>query len=290
MTEVGTYESSTFSGRPIQLYEFIRMGQFQQFYWRFNTSDRNLVYYDDLHYAVPISDSGVKLSSEASSTDLDVTMPIDTNFVEQFRLGGTVPSDSVWLRIRRAHADQIVVVDGIGHITTDALVIWVGSVNGVTQTDDLTAKVSCSMLSASFKRGGLRYGYQRTCPHVLYARNTCKVDREAFIARGVITAIEGNLLAANEWALKPASWFAGGFIEYTVPSGMIERRMVLEHNGPFLRIHGLPAQMRVGDIVAAFPGCDRTIDHCLNKFNNLPNNGSFPHTPGRNPFDGMPVF
>jgi hypothetical protein len=53
---------------------------------------------------------------------------------------------------------------------------------------------------------------------------------------------------------------------------------------------GLPTQMEVGNTISAFPGCRRTIDDCVNKFNNLDNFGGFPHSPGRNPFDGQPVF
>jgi hypothetical protein len=71
---------------------------------------------------------------------------------------------------------------------------------------------------------------------------------------------------------------------------MVERRMILTHTGSDITIMGLPVDMRVGDTIFAFPGCDRTVDTCVGKFDNLVNMGGFPHSPGRNPFDGNPVF
>lgn len=287
---LGTYERSTWQGQPFQLYEFYRTSGTQRFFWRFTGTDTNLMYGTAIWYAAPISDSGVQLSSEAASTELEVTLPVATDFCQQYRLAGTVPSDTVWLRVRRAHYDQIQDVDGKPTLTSDALLTWIGTVNGITQTDELTAKVTCSMLSTSFKRGGLRYGYQHTCPHILYNPKTCKVNPEDFKVLAAVTDVAGLTLTANEWATRPDGWFTGGFILYTIPTGMTERRMILKHYSSHLEIHGQPAGMKVGDIVSAFPGCDLTISTCVDKFHNLDNNGSFPHAPGRNPFDGQPVF
>lgn len=283
---IGHWETSAFAGRPIQLYEFLRTSGGVDYYWRYNNSDRDLRYNAVLWKAVPISDSGVRLSSEAASTDLTLTMPIAEEFCDQFRLSGAVPSDSVWLRIRRAHAGDIYQ----GEALSDALVTWVGTVNGITQTDELTAQVVCSMLSASFRRGGLRYGYQPNCPHVLYAPNTCKVDKEAFRVTGPVMGIDRLTVRVAAFGLKPDTWFAGGFVEYYLPTGMLERRMILEHFGTDVRLVGLPVGMQFGDIISGFPGCDLTVDTCVGKFNNLDNMGGFPHMPGRNPFDGNPVF
>lgn len=288
---VAQYEQHPFSGRPIQLYEFLRTSNGVDYFWRYNTSDRDLKYSGAIWKAVPISDSGVRLSSEAASTDLTVTMPIAEEFCDQFRLSGTVPSDTVWLRIRRVHAGDIEGLDGGDpEIVWDALVTWIGTVNGISQTTELEAQVGCSMLATSFKRGGLRYGYQPNCPHVLYAPHTCKVDKEAFRIVATVTAIDGLTVSAAEFGVQPEGWFNGGFLEYFLPSGMLERRMVLRHTGSDVDLAGLPAGMQVGDIIAGFPGCDLTVDTCVSKFNNLDNMGGFPHTPGRNPFDGNPVF
>lgn len=288
---VNQYENHPFSGQPFQLYEFIRNSNGVDYYWRYNSSDRD-VWYDGFKWkAVPIIDDGVRLSGEATSTDITVTMPINEQFCEQFRLLGSVPSDTVWLRIRRVHVGDINFSDPTQPtIVPDALVIWIGTVNGINQTGELEAKVRCSMLSTSLRRGGLRYGYQKNCPHVLYAPNTCKANKELFKITGEVIAIDGNQITVDEFGLQDEGWFDGGWVEYTLASGMVERRMVLTSTGSDIFIMGLPAGMAVGDTISAFAGCDRTVDMCVAKFDNLENMGGFPHSPGRNPFDGQPVF
>lgn len=282
-------ELSGYAGRPLQLYEFLRTSGGINYYWRYNTSDRDMTYGVNLFRAVPISDSGMNFNTEAAATDIEVKMPISEDFCDMFRLSGTTPSDTVWLTIYRVHADDISDIEG-SPVIGDLRMIWKGTVNGISQVDDIIAQVNCSMLAASFRRGGLRYGYQRSCPHVLYAPLTCKVDREVFRLDGTITAINGNSLESAGFASENDGWWNGGFIEYELPSGMIERRMVLTHTGDTIVIMGFPAGLSIGSSYSIFPGCDRTIDTCVNKFNNLANYGGFPHTPGRNPFDGMPVF
>lgn len=288
---VNRYETHPFSGRPFQLYEFLRTSNGTDFYWRYNSSDRDIWYNNARWKAVPIIDNGVRLSGEAQSTDLEVTMPINEEFCEQFRLSGSVPSDTVWLRIRRLHVGDVDFSDPAQPtVVGDALVIWIGTINGITQTGELEAKVRCSMLSASLRRGGLRYGYQKNCPHVLYAPNTCKANKEDFRVTGEVTAIDGNQITVAEFGAQDEGWFNGGWVEWTQPSGMVERRMILTSTGSDIFIMGLPVEMAVGDTISAFAGCDRTIDTCVNKFDNLENYGGFPHSPGRNPFDGNPVF
>lgn len=288
---VSAYEQHAFSGRPVYLYEFLRTSNGADFYWRYNTSDRKIFYNTYEWKPINIYDDGIRLSAEAASTDLIVTMPISEDFCDQFRLSGTTPSDTVWLRVRRVHVGDMTDVDGDAPtVAADALLMWIGTVNGINQIDELTAKVRCSMVSASLRRSGLRYGYQKNCPHVLYASNTCKVNKADFLLSATVTAIDGLTISATEFGTKPDGWFSGGFLEYALPSGMTERRMIVNHVGEDITIIGLPAGMAVGDTISSYPGCDRTVDTCVAKFNNLANFGGFPHSPGRNPFDGNPVF
>lgn len=284
------YEDSTFSGQPVQLYEFNLVSDGTNHFWRYNGSDRDLFYAGNLFKQIPISDEGIKLSGEALSTDFQVTLPITEDFCSTFRNEGTVPSDTVFLRVRRVHAADISDIDSAVPTVTDGRLVWVGTVNGITQLDDIRARVTCAMLAASFRRGGLRYGYQRNCPHVLYAPLTCKKNRNDFKITGSVSAISGNQVQSAVFGTVPDGWLSGGFIEYDLASGIVERRMILSHAGTTVILLGFAPELVAGSLVSAFAGCDRTVDTCVNKFDNLANMGGFPHTPGRNPFDGQPVF
>lgn len=290
MTNFSDIEKSTFSGQPFQLYEFVRNSGGTDFFWRYNSTDRDLIYAGNVFTATPIYDGGIKLSGEAASTEFQVTLPATSDFASAYRLSGTVPSDTVYLRVRRSHGPFIVDLGEAYPVVIEARLVWIGTVDGITQTDDIKTVITCAMLSASFRRNGLRYGYQRNCPHVLYASNTCKVVKTDFDVVGTLTAVDGLQISATEFDTMPDGWFDGGFIEYLLASGMTERRMILSHSGADLNLLGFPAELAIGSTVTAFAGCDRTVTTCLTKFNNLANHGGFPHTPGRSPYDGMPVF
>jgi uncharacterized phage protein (TIGR02218 family) len=164
-------------------------------------------------------------------------------------------------------------------------------VDGLTQVGDIEAQITCSMLAASFARGGLRYGWVKYCPHVLYAPLTCRVDKADFRADTFVTGVSGNRITSADFALFDDGWFSGGFIEFVpATSNYTERRMVTKHAGDTLTLLGSAVGLVVGGAVTAYAGCARTVRACLDKFGNYDNYGGFPHQPGRNPYDGNPVF
>ena len=283
-------EESVYFGRPIQLYQFLRSSGDTDYYWSYNTSDRDLWYNEVLYKAVPISDDGVRQTGEAAAAEYKVTMPITEQFCVDYRGGGAPPSDSIYLRMFRCHAADITDLDGDAPTVSLAQLLWVGTVDGLTQTNELTAEINCSTLSVSFKRGGLRYSWMKNCPHILYAPLTCKVDKELYRYDGTLTAIDSNVISADGWATLADGHFSGGFIEYNLPSGFLERRMIIAHAGTHLTILGAMSGLLVGDVVRAYAGCKRTVQDCREKFGNYENYGGFPHLPGRNPYDGKPIF
>lgn len=284
------YERSAYQGKPIQFYQFLRSSGGVDIYWRYNTSDRDLVFSGNTYSATAISDGGMRFSGEAASTELEITMPITEAFCVDFRLGGSVPSDTVYLTIRRCHADDITGIDDPAPMVSAAAVVWVGTVTGLTQINDIEARVRCAMLPASFQRSGLRQPWSRRCPHALYAAGTCKVNKATFVTVATLSAVDGVTASSPSFDVLADGWFSGGFIEYNLANGLLERRMVVKHAGPDLRLLGTPAGLVVGAVVSAYPGCSRTTTDCINKFNNLANFGGFPHIRGRSPFDGNPVF
>lgn len=284
-----TLELSPYDGRPLQLYEFSRASGDDVFYWRYNGSDRDITYAGSLYKAVAISDAGATFSSDQLSSDLVVTMPATEDFPQQYRLDGTIPSDTIMLRIRRAHASDIADIE-VFPVAAEAPLVWVGTVSGIRHTTEILAEITCAMMTASLQRPGLRQGYQIGCPHILYAPTTCKADPAVFAAPATVTGLDGSHVTTDLLSGYENGWFNGGYIEYLTPAGFQERRFLTRHTGATVTTMGFPAGLAVGDTLFAYPGCNRTTGHCEFKFLNLPNYGGFPHTPGRNPFDGMPLF
>lgn len=281
-----TYETSTYGGQPIQLYEFYRESAGADIYWHYNTSDRAIDYAFNRYLATAISNDGIRLNGEAASSEMKVTLPITTQFCLDYRLGGSVPSDTVYLRLFIGHQGDI----DSNNLLNDARLYWIGTVDGLAQKDDITAELTCTMLPASFQRSGLRYGYLPNCPHMLYEPLTCRVDKTLYALNSTVTAVQGNTITATDFGAMGNKWFDGGYIEYTLDNGVTERRLISTQSGEILKLLGIPPGLEVGMAIIGYAGCAHTIAACQDKFNNFPNFGGFTNMPGRSPFDGLPVF
>lgn len=278
MTAFDDTEESNYQGTPILMYDFFRTSGGVDYHWRYNTSDANIVYSGNTYKATAISDDGVKQDSEASNSELNITMPVTDDFPQMFRGDGSTPSNTVYVTIRRIHLGE-----------TEARVFWVGTITGLTQEDEVKAKISCQMLLASFKRGGLRLSYTRGCPHALYD-SQCKMDPEDFKVAAAVVTITGTAIEVQDISAYPSGYFDGGYFEWTLASGLVETNGIRFQVGSVLTVQGLTFGLNEGDIINLFPGCRRTRQVCNDKFNNILNYGGFPDTPGKSPFSGDPVF
>jgi len=287
---VSTLERSAFSGRPLNLYQFLRSSGGTDFYWRYTGADRDLIYNTFTYEALAISDEGIRMTGEAASAEFNVTLPAFAQFCNDFRAAGSMPSDTIYCHVFRTHADDIVGLDTSAPYVNLASIVWAGTVDGITQSSDAEMKLTCSTLAASMKRTGVHYGWMKNCPHMLYDTNTCKVDKNAFRVDATVDAVHGLIVTSDEFGMFDDGWFNGGFIEYLTVDGFLETRMINRHIGASIRVLTPILGMAVGDPVAAYPGCKRTVRDCIDKFNNFGNYGGFPNIPGRSPYDGNPVF
>lgn len=265
-------ERSNASALPIALYEFT----FGSATWRFSSDEEDTELNGVLYKALPISDSGVVQSGDASSDEMTVTMPKGEPVA--IMLNGQPPSEKIWLTLRRMHRGE-----------AEAPIIWVGYVVSCKQIDTVAVEISCKMLTAGFDRNGLRLSFGRQCPHALYDIS-CRVNKAAYGVTFEVDAIEGNSIVSSDLLAFPTGWFSNGFFEWPRFVGAVERRGVENHSGARLTILGTAVGLKAGDMITAYPGCSRTRSDCKNKFNNLPNFGGIPHMPGKSPFQGDPVF
>lgn len=265
-------ERSNNQGNTISLYEF-RIGTT---YWRYSSDVEDTELGDVTYEACAISDNGITMSGDAENDDLSITMPATVEFPLLFR--GTPPSNEIWVTVRRKQVGD-----------DDAPVEWLGTLSNVKQTGLSAVVITCHQLTASFNRNGLRLSWGRQCPHALYDRN-CKVDKSNFVLTLQVTAVSGAIVESPALATLPSGYLSNGFFEWERYAGILERRPIENHNGAQFSILGVSDGLKIGDWVNAYPGCNRTTDHCVKKFNNLSNYGGIPHLPGKSPFDGDPVF
>lgn len=266
-----TIERSVEGGAPVELYEFTRGTVVS----RFTSADADHTLGANSYTAAPLKRSQIESSVERARNAITVTCARNFPIADLFRV--SPPTDIITLTIRRVHRGD-----------TDAAVVWVGRVLNCSW-DGAQATLSCEPVLSSMRRIGLRRKYQRQCPHVLYQQGPglCNVTRAAHSTTTTVTGISGTQLTVNALASKP---YGGGFVEWTQPSGSVERRFITSFTGLQLKLSQAFQGIAIGNTVTVSPGCDHTQATCNSVYSNGANYGGFPFIPNKNPFDGTPVY
>ena len=264
-------ELSATTGQPIELYTFAR--DYQR--WRYTSADRDVSTLDGTFLARALSRTAIETSPERVRGNLTITVPRDIEVAELYRV--SPPTLAVTCIVQQMHAGD-----------SEVATIWTGRIASV-EFNGPSAEISLEPVNASMKRIGLRRIYQRQCPHVLYGA-ACAVNREAFRVDGVVDSVTGATVTVPEASLAAAGHYSGGYLEWEVETGIIERRFIADHSGSLLGVTSSPYGLSPGQAVKLYPGCDHTLATCGAKFGNAPNYGGFPFFPQKNPFGGDPIF
>jgi len=94
------------------------------------------------------------------------------------------------------------------------------------------------------------------------------------------TALSGTRCQIWSELTEPAGWFSLGSVRFTSGANIgLSRQVVSYGGGTFLLSAYLPTPVAGGDGFTAVPGCNKTTNQCLNKFNNLARFRGFPYVP-----------
>lgn len=264
-------ETSSQSGRPVELYEFINGASA----YRYTSADGDVSYGGNSYTAAPIARGAVEATSEVSRLALEITCARTIDVLDLFAF--MPPEDVVSVTVRRLHAG-----DG------EAITIWMGRVLNVTW-NVAAAEIHCESVYTSLKRVGLRRMYQKGCPHVVYGAE-CGIDRDDFKLVRTVSAISGTTITLNTLTGYADGYFSGGYLEWERSAGVFERRAIRSQVGAVVTI-GFPVPgMAVSDAVNLYPGCDHTLATCTSKFANPLNFGGMPYFPNKNPFNGTSIY
>lgn len=265
-----TYEESVQLGAPVELYEF-RSGLDRYYY---TSADHDVVYGADTYTAIPMQRGSVEVSMEKARNNMTLKAPRNLPVADLYRV--QPPSEVVTLSIFRLHeADP----------DAERVVIWMGRVLNVKWERTSTVSIHCEPVTGSLARPGLRRLYQRQCPHILYGTK-CGLDKADWQTDAVLTAVSEATITAPEIGAFADNYFAGGMVEFDLPSGNVERRFITSNTGASAVISLPCSDLYVGLAVRVYPGCNHTIATCASKFSNSDNFGGFPFIPQKNPMEG----
>lgn len=274
-----TREVSSQDGTPIALYEIV----WGSTVWRYTSADADVTVdlpgeEDVLFTAIAITDSGMTQGG-SSNNDLAITAPSNIPLADLFH--STPPSDEIKMTVRRQHQGEVGV----------PFIYWKGFVQNVKRDEgNASIRIVGVSIGAMFESQGLRLGWTRGCPHILYD-SECRADPEAFVVEAEIVAMDGNSITVDTAGGHPVGYFTGGYIQWEANAdGTLDRRGIMASETELkLILLGTTYRLEIGLAVKLYPGCDLTDETCDLKFNNLPNYGGCRQMTGKNPFDGTAI-
>lgn len=259
-------ETGQYSGSPVELYRFIHGSQ-QLF---FTSADKAQTYSGNTYVREAITRGEIDASDEDQQGMLEVTVP-RTNAVADLFIPG-MPTSPVILTLFRMHRGDAEVVQ-----------LWSGEITSVQFTGSV-AKLSGQPVGAALRRTIPSTTFQGQCNWALYSAQ-CGVDKAAFVEAGTVSAVAAAVVTLTITHDRASGYFNNGF----VVSASNERHWILGH----VRLSATSAQLTLmtpfttlhaGDALTAYPGCDRTIADCKNRYSNLQRFLGFPYLPTKNPF------
>lgn len=257
-------EQSLICGEPVELYRFKR----GNIYWTYNSSDISISYGAKVYEPILIRRGDIELTSNS----LKNLLKIEVDRVNKFAVD--------FIATPVEHITELVIYRG--HGSSNFVEYWKGYIYAVKFLPK-TVEIIASPKTNSLKRSGLMRKFQRSCGYQLYSER-CTILKADWKRSGTIVSIDGVEIEATIFGTETDGWFAGGLFEANNQS-----RMIIWHEGNFIRIAHRIFSLEVGMSLDAYAGCNHSTSACKNKFSNKINYGGQEFIPNKNPFIGDSV-
>lgn len=254
---------------PVELFRF----SFGGFFWRYTSADEDFTASDgEVYRTEPVLRSGIGLSQESSTNNVTVTLAADNPVAEFFTRTG-MPMRHVWLTVIRTHRDT----------GSDVATLFVG-VATEAKFDGGAASITFVPLRDAMGRDIPYRLVGRLCANTLYDQ-VCQADPASFSNAVTVTGVNGLTLTVTGAEARTSGYFSGG---YLFSAGLYQNATIREHVAPGTLILLFNPGYTVGLQATAFAGCDRRMETCNAKFNNVEHFQGFPFFPIIDPFkDGV---
>ena len=234
-------------------------------YWRYTSSDQDQTYGGNSYEAVPIERGSVTYDSNLEVSSLDVTFARSQNPVTEFVVQN--PVTVLWIKVTRVFVDE-----------DEVDIVFIGQIKNVS-FKGLTAKANCVGFESYLKQPIPIYRYQQLCNWEVFD-SKCSKDDTAFKTTTNLTEVsnDGLTLTSPDFASVDSNYYTSGKIIFGD-----DARMITYHVGSIIKVRFRIMYLVPGSEVTVYAGCDRNIETCRDKFDNVINFGGHPHIPLDNP-------
>ncbi len=277
-------ESSVESSAPIEGFEIIYGLVIQ----RITSAARDATIGANRFVASAVGRAEIAVGAAGDPKEMTFTLPVSHPLPQRYLLNGTPPrqiSVTLWRKQRTSGAVERT---------------WHGLVTSMALDGHVATFRVPSRLSETLQRRLPTMSVTRSCSHVLYDPQ-CRVLRQEHTgswtkqAAGV-TNVNGRVVTVNTLGGQADQWARYGELEHLATG----ERMTVRSNcvsledkvGVVITMQAPIAELKFGDIVIAYAGCDHDIGTCRDKFNNVVNFGGMPNLPTRNPHvpNGLGIY
>lgn len=251
--------------KPLEIYDI----WYSTNYWRYTSTDYEVTYNSNTYAPAPIERGVVVYDSNLEVSALDITFARSQGPITRFIVSN--PVLALWIKITRLMED-----DEGNYLEPD--IIFIGQIKNVS-FKGLTARANCVGFENYLRQPVPHYRYQELCNWRVFDTKCAKSD-VGFKVTTNLTAVssDGLTLTSSDFALQDADYYTLGKVTFGD-----DARMIVEHIDDYIKLR-FPFQGTViGSQVTAYAGCDRNIETCKTKFNNVINFGGHPFIPLDNP-------
>lgn len=253
---------------PVELYRF----SFGGFFWRYTSADQDYTAPDGETYITePVLRSGLGITQEADTNSITVTLAANNPVAEFFTRTG-MPMRHIWLTISRTHRGESEVATLFTGVASEA------------NFEESAARITFVPLKEAMGREIPYRLVGRLCSNALYD-SVCRADPSQFSSPVTVTGVNGLTLTVTGAEARPSGYFNGGYI---FSAGLYQNATIREHVAPGTLIMLFNPGFTVGTQGIAYAGCDKRLETCQSKFDNVEHFHGFPFFPMIDPFkDGV---
>jgi uncharacterized phage protein (TIGR02218 family) len=255
-----TRESSAHDGQPVELYLFT-CGALK---WCYTSGDAEVIYLGDHYLPESIARGPIDMNGEDEQGNIEVRL-VRTNAIAAMFIPD-LPTHTIYLAVFRYHRGD-----------DEYQVFWTGEISSCSFKGSKVTLVGLP-ISRALRKQIPGVTFQAQCNWALFS-GPCGLSKATYQVAATINAISGLYIGATAFGAHASGYFRSGWVETL--SG--ETHWITDHVGSTLTLMTPFRSIVVGDIVYAYPGCDRTIAACK-VYGNLLNYCGFPFLPTKNPF------
>ena len=251
VTQAYIDEEQSHERKPVELFHFWTDTGSQD--WYYTSGDVSVVYNTNTYLPAPIKTSARAMDIRLNESKLTITVERILDSIKDF-LTQIIPT-VVWVEVFKLHRDQS---------PLEASVYFIGQVRRPT-FDGVDASIECVGFEKFLQMMIPTWRYQPGCNLQVFS-DRCGLNKADYKETATLSSLSSNglTLTSTDFSAFADGYFSLGYVVFGD-----HKRVVTEHEGSTVNIQFAIYGLTGTDSVDIYPGCDRLMTTCRDKYNNL---------------------